>query len=53
MSNMIKIPFENHNITEFMVFLNFENFQNISHRLPCHFEMVWKVTLILNYLKHL
>jgi hypothetical protein len=53
MRNMIKIPLENHDIKEFMVFLNFGSFQNISQKLPCDFEIVWKVTPILNYLKHL
>jgi hypothetical protein len=53
MKNMIKIPLEDHDTKEFMVFLNFGSFQNISHKLPCHFETVWKVTPILNYLKYL
>jgi hypothetical protein len=53
MRNMIKIPLENHDIKELTIFLNFGSFQNISHKLPRHFEMVWKVTPILNYLKHL
>jgi hypothetical protein len=53
MRKMITIPLENQDIKEFMVFLNFGSFQNISHKLPCHFETIWKVTPILNYLKHL